>query len=71
MDADWSNAIGQTLSSDEYNKQYDRLEMAYANANAKNLLTEQDEQDLKLRIAAEEAKLSFLKDDSEEILNNF
>ena len=65
------DAIGQTLSSDEYNKQYDRLEMAYASANAKNLLTEQDEQDLKLKIAAEEAKLSFLKDDSEEILNSF
>jgi len=64
------DAIGQCVSTDEYNKQYDRLEMAYANANAAKVITEQDEADLKVRIVEEESKLSFLKpDDDEDILN--
>ena len=66
------DAIGQCVSTDEYNKQYDRLEMAYANANSAKVITTQDEADLKIRIVEEEAKLTFLKpDDEADILNQF
>jgi len=66
------DAIGQCVSTDEYNKQYDRLEMAYANANVAKVITTQDEADLKLRIVEEEGKLSFLKPEEDaDILNQF
>ena len=64
------DAIGQTLSNDEYNRQYDKLELAYGEASTKGLLTKSDEEDLKKRITAEESKLDFLKDDSEDVLKD-
>ena len=63
--------IGQCTSSDDYNEQYDALETAYAIAAGANLLTKQDEEDLKNRIAEEEAKLSFLQDDLASSINEF
>jgi len=63
------DAIGQTLSNEEYNRQYDKLELAYGDASAKGFLTKADEEDLKKRITYEESKLDFLKDDSEDVLN--
>ncbi len=65
------DAIGQCVSNDEYNKQYDRLELAYGEANAKGLLTKGDEDDLALKIKEEESKLDFLKDDEADVLNQF
>jgi len=66
------DAIGQCVSTDEYNKQYDRLELAYADANKAKVITKEDEIDLKKRIVEEESKLSFLKPgDDEDILNQF
>ena len=66
------DAIGQCVSTDEYNKQYDRLELAYADANRAKVITSEDEVDLKKRIVEEEAKLSFLKpEEDDEILNQF
>jgi MoxR-like ATPase len=64
------DAIGQTLSNDEYNRQYDKLELAYGEASTKGLLTKSDEEDLKKRITSEESKLDFLKDDSEDVLKD-
>lgn len=64
------DAIGQTLSNDEYNRQYDKLELAYSQATAKGLLTKDDEEDLKRRISDEESKLDFLKiDDDANVLD--
>lgn len=51
------DAIGQSVSTDEYNKQYDKLESAYAEANGKGLITKSDEADLANRLKEEEAKL--------------
>ena len=65
------DAIGQTLNNEDYNRQYDKLEMAYGEANAKKLLLPSDEDDLKKRLAEEESKLSFLKDDESDVLNKF
>lgn len=64
------DAIGQTLNTDEYNRQYDKLELAYGEAAAKGLLTKEDEEDFKKRINEEESKLDFLKtDDDVDILD--
>lgn len=66
------DAIGQCVSTDEYNKQYDKLELAYADANAAKVITSEEEQDLKQRLIEEESKLTFLKpEDDEDILNQF
>lgn len=65
------DAIGQCVSNEEYNKQYDRLEMAYGVASKAGLITSQDEADLQKKISDEEAKLDFLKTDDEDILNQF
>lgn len=65
------DAIGQCVSNDEYNKQYDRLELAYAEASKLNLLSKADEEDLQQRIANEESKLDFLNSDDEDVLNQF
>lgn len=65
------DAIGQCVSNEEYNKQYDRLEMAYGDASKAGLITKQDEADLQGKIAEEEAKLDFLKTDDEDVLNQF
>ena len=65
-------AIGQCVSTEEYNKQYDRLEMAYASANAAKAIKPEDEVELKEKIIEEEAKLAFLKpEEGEDILNQF
>jgi len=67
------DGIGQCISTDEYNKKYDQLELAYGKASAGGFVTEQDEVDLQKRIADEEAKLDFLKSDEDEadVLNQF
>lgn len=66
------DAIGQCISTADYNKQYDKLEMAYANASASKVLTPEDEKDLKERISNEESKLLFLKpEENSDILNQF
>ena len=65
------DAIGQCVSNEEYNKQYDKLEMAYGDASKAGLITKQDEADLQGKIAEEEAKLDFLKTDDEDVLNQF
>lgn len=65
------DAIGQCVSNDEYNKQYDRLEMAYGVASKAGLITKDDEKDLQEKISQEEAKLDFLKTDDEDVLNQF
>lgn len=64
------DTIGQSVSNDEYNKQYDKLELAYGEANAKGLLTKEDEKDLSKRLSDEESKLDFLKDDDESVLSD-
>ena len=65
------DALGQCVSNDEYNKQYDKLELAYGEASASKLLNDQDASDIQSRINEEESKLDFLKSDKEaEILNN-
>tara|TARA_R110002020_G_scaffold100855_5_gene238077 strand:- start:10091 stop:11134 length:1044 start_codon:yes stop_codon:yes gene_type:complete len=69
---DLIDGIGMCASSDDYNKKYDELELAYGEASAKGLITEQDGIDFKNRIAEEEAKLSFLDDGSDaDVLNQF
>jgi MoxR-like ATPase len=65
------DAIGQCVSNEEYNKQYDKLEMAYGTASKAGLITEQDGIDLQIKIKEEEAKLTFLNnDDDADILND-
>lgn len=63
------DAIGQCVSNEEYNKQYDRLELAYNEANKAGLLTKDDELDLQKRISEEEAKLDFLNPSDDDVLN--
>lgn len=68
---DLIDGIGQCVSSEDYNKKYDELEMAYGDASKAGLITEADGADFKERIAQEEAKLSFLDDTSDEsVLSN-
>lgn len=57
--------IGESLSNDDYNKQYDKLELAYAEASKKNLINDSDSEYFKQRIREEEAKLSFLNTEDE------
>lgn len=65
------DAIGQCMTNSEYNVQYDRLDLAFKAAMSANLITPDDAEDMKDRVSAEEAKLSFLKTDTEEqILNS-
>lgn len=66
---DLIDAIGQCVSNDEYNRQYDRLELAYGEASRLNLLTETDSFYIKEKIAEEEAKLTFLKTDDQTTLD--
>jgi len=65
------DGIGQCVSDSEYNKQYDRLEIAYANASKSGHISKNDAADLQEKIAQEESKLEFLKtaDDDAEVLN--
>jgi len=65
------DGIGQCVSAEAYEEQYDKLEQAYAAAKAAGKMTHQDEIELKEKIEEEEAKLPFLDDDSEEVLNQF
>lgn len=65
------DAIGQCVSNEEYNKQYDRLELAYGEASKAGLITKPDESHIQARIAEEEAKLDFLKTDDEDVLSEF
>lgn len=62
---DLVDAIGQCVSNEEYNRQYDKLEMAYGDASKAGLLTSHDEADIQAKIAEEEAKLAFLKSDDD------
>ena len=57
------DGMGQSVSHEDYNKQYDRLELAYGNASKKGLLTDQDNLDISTRIKEEESKLTFLNAD--------
>ena len=64
------DAIGQCVTNDEYNKQYDRLELAYAEASKAGHITKQDELELQEKITEEEGKLEFLKiDDDVDVLS--
>tara|TARA_R110000822_G_scaffold125716_4_gene260632 strand:- start:394 stop:1431 length:1038 start_codon:yes stop_codon:yes gene_type:complete len=69
---DLIDAIGQCASNAEYNKQYDRLEQAYAVASKAGLVNDVDAIDIQEKVATEEAKLDFLKSDDNEaaILNS-
>ena len=58
------DAVGMSLSSDEYNSAYDQFENAYQVAKNMNLITDSDIQQIKVRLEEEEGKLEFLKDDS-------
>tara|TARA_R100000541_G_scaffold21346_1_gene31284 strand:- start:21575 stop:22609 length:1035 start_codon:yes stop_codon:yes gene_type:complete len=67
---DLIDSIGQCVDHSEYNKQYDKLELAYGKASASGMLSKQDEEDLQGKVAEEESKLDFLKsDDDAAILN--
>ena len=57
------DGMGQSVSHEDYNKQYDRLELSYGNASKKGLLTDQDNLDISARIKEEESKLAFLNVD--------
>ena len=59
------DAIGECMSTEEYNAKYDKLELAYGEASKGGFITKQDEIDLQSRIAEEEAKLDFLKSPSD------
>jgi len=63
---DLVDAIGQCMSTEEYNSKYDQLEIAYGVASKAGNITEHDQADLQIRIAEEEAKLSFLKSSDDE-----
>ena len=52
------DAIGECVSTVEYNKQYDRLEQAYARANKAGAISKDDEDQLQAKLLVEEAKLS-------------
>ena len=60
------DGLGQTISAEAYNEQYDKLEAAYAVAKASGKFTKQDEEELKAKIEEEEKKLPFFNDDEEE-----
>ena len=62
---DLIDKIGQASSTEEYNKTYDALELAFGEAQAANLINSQDEVDIQEKIATEEAKLDFLKADDD------
>tara|TARA_R110002051_G_scaffold156187_2_gene228059 strand:- start:1339 stop:2376 length:1038 start_codon:yes stop_codon:yes gene_type:complete len=66
---DLIDRIGECVSNDEYNKTYDKLELAYDSASKAGLLTKADESELQGKIAEEESKLDFLKTDDESVLN--
>jgi MoxR-like ATPase len=59
------DAIGECMSTEEYNAKYDKLELAYAEASKSGLITSQDETDLQAKIAEQEARLDFLKSESD------
>jgi MoxR-like ATPase len=68
---DLVDAIGQCMTTAEYNSNYDKLEIAFGEANKAGHVTKQDESDLQVRIEEEEAKLSFLKSsDDEKVFDN-
>ena len=59
------DAIGMCASNSEYNKQYDRLEQAFKEASAENLLLPSDAKDIQNKIAESESKLDFLSANDE------
>ena len=65
------DTIGQCSSTEDYDERFDQLEKAFGVAKATGKLTPSDFQDIQNKLAEEEAKLKFLKDDSEEILDQF
>ena len=65
------DGIGECVSNEGYNEQYDKLEKAFAVAQATGKLTPGDHEDLKKKIAKEEKKLNFLQSDDPEIINQF
>ena len=65
------DGIGQTVSNDAYNEQYDKVEELYAIAMATGKLSAQDNAEIKAKIEEEEKKLDFLQDDNEDTLNTF
>jgi hypothetical protein len=67
---DLIDSIGQCVSPSDYGKQYDKLEMAFADASAEKLINEQDALDIQQKISDQEAKLDFLKSDNDESILN-
>jgi MoxR-like ATPase len=63
------DTIGQCSSTEDYDQRFDQLEKAFGTAKASGRLTKSDFEDVTNKLAEEEAKLSFLKDDSAEILD--
>ena len=55
------DSIGMCVSNAEYNKNYDKLEAAFAEASKLNLVSTSDAKDIQDKVAEEEAKLGFLK----------
>ena len=62
---DLVDSIGMCVSNSEYNKQYDKLEIAFKEASSEQLLSPSVAKDIQNKIAEEEAKLDFLNTDEE------
>jgi MoxR-like ATPase len=65
------DTIGQCSSTEDYNERFDQLDKAFTVAKASGKLSQSDFEDIQNKISEEEAKLSFLKDDDEDILKQF
>lgn len=63
--------LGQCSNVDDYDAKYSVLEDLFASAKAGGNLTKEDFEDIKSKIDEEEAKLEFLSDDNEEVLESF
>ena len=60
------DAIGSCVSNEEYNRQYDKLEVAYENANKLGLVNESETIEIQEKLRAQESKLKFLSLNEEE-----
>jgi len=62
---DTVDVLGQSVNNEEYNKQYDKIELLFNSLRSQNKLTDEDMVDIKNSINAQEEKLPFLKDEEE------
>mgnify|MGYP001947857929 FL=1 len=63
---DTIDVLGQSVNNEEYNKQYDKIEGLFNGLRAQNKLTDEDMNDIKNAINAQEDKLPFLKLEEDE-----